>query len=117
MHHEFLPRLTALSLRLALKFDLDRVDCWKAFFRALPAGGLSRIKTFEAHRFMGFEAFFADVFRALVSLKKEGLETPFAQLTTFQTHGVHGQHNLKGIAAAVDASIFPSISGFTFICK
>lgn len=110
----FLPFLDSLSLGVnAAEEDLGRLSCWGAFFGAIPADGLSKMKRFTVGA-PSCTGSAAPILHALAALKGTPL---LKQVSHLFVRGEINDKDLMGISAALISGSFPFLREFCFYGK
>lgn len=109
----FLPGLDSLSLGVnSTEEDLGHLPCWGAFFQAIPADGLSKMKRFTVGA-PSCSGSAAPILHALAALKG----TPLLKVSHLFVRGEINDKDLMGLSAALISGSFPSLREFCFYGK
>lgn len=115
-HSLFLPCLKGLSVGMSSDESgdgLTPLQCWKAFFCEIPAGGLLHLETFLAGSPDEFSGSVGSIFSAIATVK--GLNRALlSSVSSLRTWGVIGSEDLLAISASLFSGCFPRLESLSF---
>lgn len=115
-HSHFLPCLKGLSVGMSSDKSgdgLTPLQCWKAFFCAIPVGGLTQIEKFLAGSPDEFSGSVGSIFSAIARVK--GRDSAILKgVLSLRTWGVIGGEDLLAITASLFSGCFPRLQSLSF---